>query len=181
MLKKKLLTIAGVLGILACGACFLPPIHTGPPAPPPLPFPELKDIHTVRVFVTDNSVPAHIDTAAIATVVANSVNFFRGGAGITAYVGGDPADADLTVVISNEKATLKRVEPSEGETWFFDIGFSESIKNASGEILKQRSNLHVRCFSRLPAKHPDDVWSVPEAKRAYGAAWGYVATHGMFF
>lgn len=32
--RKKLLPLAGVAGILACGACFLPPLPEHKPAPP---------------------------------------------------------------------------------------------------------------------------------------------------
>jgi len=35
MVEKKLLTLAGVVGILACGACFLPPLPQHEPPPPP--------------------------------------------------------------------------------------------------------------------------------------------------
>lgn len=183
MLKKKLLTIAGVVGILACGACFLPPIHNGPPAPPPPPPIQIpKDIHTVRVVVTDNSIPAHIDTQAMANSVAKYINLLNSRNGISAHAGGDPAAADLIIALSNETGTLKQVEPSDSsESWLYEFTFSESLKKADGEILKQRTNLPVRVSYTLPAKLPDDVWNVPGARDQYGLELSFKATFGMFF
>jgi hypothetical protein len=183
MLKKKLLTIAGVVGILACGACFLPPIHNGPPSPPPpLPLPQLHGIRTVRVIVTDNSIPAHIDTQFMAIAVVKYINLLSANDGIAAHAGGDPADADLTIAISNERAALKQVEPFDGsESWLFEFTFSESLKNANGMILKQRSNIPVRVTYTLQAKHSADVWNVPNAREQYGLSLSYRATQGVFF
>lgn len=183
MLKKKLVTIAGVLGILACGACFLPPIHNGPPAPPPPPpLPQLQGIRTVRVIVTDNSIPAHIDTQVMASAVAKYINLLNNSDAIAAHAGGDSADADLTIAIANENASIKQVEPLDGsESWLFEFTFSESLKEANGMILKQRTNIPVRVFYTLPAKHSDDVWNVPNARDQYGLDLSFKATRGLFF
>jgi hypothetical protein len=183
MLKKKLLTIAGVLGILACGACFLPPIHNGPPTPPPPPPIHVpKNIHRVRVIVTDNSIPAQIDTQVMANAVVKYINLLSSSDGIAAHAGGEPADADLAIAIANEDAVLKQVEPSDSsESWLFQFTFSESLKNASGNILKQRTNIPVRVSYTLRAKHADDVWNVPGARDQYGLELSFKATQGLFF
>lgn len=47
MLEKKLLTLASAAAIVACGACFLPPLPQHPPLPPPVRS-ALQSIHRVR-------------------------------------------------------------------------------------------------------------------------------------
>ena len=166
MLKKKLLAIAGVLGILACGACFLPPVHNGPPTPPPLP-PQLQGIHTVRVVVTDNSIPARIDTQSIAASVADFINRTRSDQGISAHASKEPADADLEIAIAAENAALIQPQSSHGtESWSFSLTVTAALVRNGKTLVGPKPNMPIRIQLELPPQHPADVWSIPEVLRA---------------
>jgi hypothetical protein len=184
MLKKKLLTIAGVLGILACGACFLPPIHTGPPAPPPPPRPIQipADVQAVRVVVIDNSIPAQIDTQSIAASVADFINRTRSGHGIAAHAGKEAADADLEIAIAGENATLIKAWPSDGtESWSFSFRLTVLLVRNGNKVVSQRPNLPVQFQVVLPPQHPADVWSIPEVRQACISNIEIGATRGIVF
>ncbi len=181
MLKKKLLTIAGVLGILACGACFLPPIHTRPPAPLPPPIRLPEDIHTVRVVVSDNSIPAQIDTQAIANSVAEYINLIDGGQGASAHAGGEPGDSELEIAIANEDASLEKVFPDGTESWTFHFIFAVVLVRSNGKIVSQKPNVPVEFQLMLPPKHPADIWSIRDVRQACAAHFELNATKGIIF
>jgi hypothetical protein len=182
MLKMKLLTVAAVLAILACGACFIPPImDRQPTAPPPPRPPKLTGISTVRVFVTDNSIPAHIDTAAAAAEVVQSINH-GGSKGITAHAGGEPGDADLTIVINNDAATLFRVWTSDKtESWSFTFNISESLVRTNGRTLWRRAYFPVLVTRVLPPNHAEDVWKESDVMNDCVKSLAIKATEGILF
>jgi hypothetical protein len=182
MLKKKLLTIAGVVGILACGACFLPPIHTGPPTPlPPPPIHLPEDIHTVRVVVTDNSVPAHIDTQALANSVAAYINLIDRGQGASAHADDEPGDSELEIKIANGDASLENVLPDGTESWTFHFTFAVVLVRSNGRIVSQKPNMQVEFQLMLPPKHPADIWSIGDVRQACAAHFELDATKGIIF
>jgi hypothetical protein len=183
MLKKKLLTIAGVVGILACGACFLPPIHTRPPTPlPPPPIRLPENIHTVRVVVTDNSIPAHIDTQAIANSVATYINLIDAGQGASAHAGKEPADADFDVAIADENAILIKSWPSDDtESWSFSFTLTPVLVRNGSKIIGRKRNVPIQFQVVLQPHHPADVWSVPEVRQACATNTELGATKGIVF
>ena len=180
MIEKKLLTIAGILGILACGACFLPPITDRQPAPPQK-LPPAK-VRTVRVVVTDGSNPEHIDTQSIAALVAHWIDVRLTSQGISAHTGNEPADANLEIELNDEDAILVTTSPSDGtETWSFSFSLSTALVNNGGEIVRQKWNLPVRFNVVLAPNHPAGVWSLPEVRQACASQIEFAATRGIFF
>jgi hypothetical protein len=183
MLRKKLLTIAGVVGILACGACFLPPIRQGPPTPPPpRPIQVPKDVRTVRVVVTDNSIPAHIDAQAMANFVANFINVTHSGQGVSAHAGTQPGDADLEIAIADENAILVREWPSDGtESWSFSFILTAELVRNGNKVVGKKRNVPIQIPLVLRPNHPADVWSIPEVQKACTANIALGATRGFDF
>ena len=62
MFEKKMLTLCCAIGILAFGACFLPPLPQRQPPPPPIRS-GLRGLSNVEVAVANQSV-AKIDVAS---------------------------------------------------------------------------------------------------------------------
>ncbi|HUB52001.1 MAG TPA: hypothetical protein VL986_07635 [Terracidiphilus sp.] len=182
MVKMKLLTVAAILAIIACGACFLPPImDRQPTAPPPPRPPKLTGISTVRVFVIDNSIPADIDTAAAAAEVVQSINH-SGSKAITAHAGGEPGDADLNIAINNDAATLFRVWPSDRtESWSFTFNISELLIRTDGRTLWRRVDFPVGVTRVLLPNHAEDVWKESDVMNDCVQSLSIKATEGIFF
>lgn len=182
MLKNKLLTLGGAISILAIGACFLPPPQRRSPQPPRALPPQLQGIRTIHVIVIDNSIPAHLDTAGVAADIVRYINTLDLGGVVRAHAGDRPADADLQVSVLNEIATLQRTMPPTGnEAWDFDLTISATLKNHDGSILSQKLNAPLRCSTILPAKHSDDVWSMPAVRTGCNAVLRFGATQGILF
>jgi hypothetical protein len=100
--QKKLLTLAGAIGILACGACFGPSNYK-PPPPPPIQI-DLRGIHTISVEVTDTSEAHHLDATALSQRVHDVLNIYRNGTGVTAAEPGKPPDATLKITLLDAQA-----------------------------------------------------------------------------
>jgi hypothetical protein len=104
MLAEKLLTLACAVGILACGACFVPDLvdkaHRPPPPPTPLRI-NLQGIRSLRVIAVNASEPSRIDSATLAKSVAHSLNIQSKSTKAHAHraTPGDNADATLTISI----------------------------------------------------------------------------------
>jgi hypothetical protein len=70
MVKKKLLTLAGLAGILACGACFLPPL---PRERSPLPT-VLASVHKIAIKVEDGTAGNLFDPQIMSNATAANFN-----------------------------------------------------------------------------------------------------------
>src|SRR5208283_5679577 len=109
MLRKKLLTIACVVGILACGACFMPSPNQSPPVRPPIPISppkrtDLSGIRMILVEVTNTSGTHHVDPQAFSRMIASVYNEHTHPLYPRAYTQGAPKpdDAVLQVTIMKE-------------------------------------------------------------------------------
>ena len=134
MLVKKLITLAGALGILACGACFLPDVVDRQP-PPPL-IPALQGVKTIVVLATNSSSTHHIDADRLAAAIVKDINQ-RHGTKIRAVAGttAGPADATLSVDIRDELATSSPVDKSGRLLWTFEPKVSATLARADGQLL----------------------------------------------
>jgi hypothetical protein len=144
MKRKKLITLIAVVGILLCGACFLPP----PPRPggQPRPAPphrtqsqlDLRGSKWLRVMVTNSSATHRVDTGILEGCVADSINRHKG-SGIPAATPGGGASAGnavLSISIEKESAAPEREQLSEDSiTWDFDVTLSASVTRQDGVVV----------------------------------------------
>lgn len=97
MVRTKLITLACAVGILACGACFLPP----PPQPPPPPLRiDLRGSRAIRVEVTNTSATRHVDPDDMSRWIVASINAQRREGIPAARAGGEPAEGDAVLRVS---------------------------------------------------------------------------------
>jgi hypothetical protein len=108
MLEKKILTVASAIGILACGACFLPPLPERKPPPPPLRL-NLDGIQSICVVATNSSGTHQLDPVELAQGVAHAINSRAWKDGINAFAGKEDGNADavLRITILNETVDAK--------------------------------------------------------------------------
>jgi hypothetical protein len=177
MVKKKLLTLAGVVGILACGACFLPelPQHTTPPPPPVHIW--LDGVQSIRVEVANASPSHHLDSAALARKIADAINEQSWKTKVNAHVGkqAEGEDAVLAITVLSEtavpaksgrltflikdSATLTRLDgalvwrETEAENWLMQSadneGYAEATWKFPGFLNQVDNQLSARVVYRL--------------------------------
>jgi hypothetical protein len=165
MMKQKLLTVAGVLGILACGACFLPPIGQKQPTAPPI-NPKLTGIHKIRVEVAETVDPGHLDIIELARSTASDISAEASGRGIKALTSEGRVDATLSIVITDESAFQTRMNDINGAVnWRYDVIWDATLTTSDGNIRWQEKNRRVR-FSHWFSQPPgENVW-IDHAVRA---------------
>jgi hypothetical protein len=171
MVRKKLLTLLSVAGLLACGACFLPPPH--PIQPPP---PYLRGVDGVFLEVTDISDPHRIDTDQLGQWIAASVNTRDQGRNPRVYWGGQrkAGDTVLHVSVGNEGAASEP-EPQSPETrWTFTVSIAATLTAADGAVLWQKSNRQFHLNRGLLASTPELAWQAPVV-----AAWLHAIAYNL--
>ncbi|MFZ1085930.1 MAG: hypothetical protein WAN35_13275 [Terracidiphilus sp.] len=162
MVRKKLLTLAGVVGILACGACFLgpQPERTPPPAPPTI-HGAFDGIQNIRVEVENTSPSHHLDSAALAQKIADTINEQSWTLKINAHVGkdGEKQDAVLAVTILSE--TVEPATLSKSGSVTFHIKDSATLMKLQS-VLQWRETEVENPFIRFHVKDASaDLWSLP--------------------
>jgi hypothetical protein len=162
MLVKKLITLAGALGILACGACFLP-LQERQPSPPPL-RQEMHGIKLIGVIATNQTESHHLRSDLVADAAAARINEKMRFTGIRANAGPVtvPPDAILKIDILSEKATPHaRKNVGSNMNWVFETTISAALTNHDGQVVWQETNkLH-------------DVWLVGPEDEA--EAWRHLS------
>ena len=173
--KEKLVTLACVLGILACGACFLPPPRPNhPPPPPPPPQPALHGIATILVDVSNQSESRHLNSSDLAVAVARDIRLLGYSPHITALDKGavDP-DARLAVLIRNE-TLIRQQGPVR---WFISVEALSTLTARDGRVLWSES----RVFSshrQFPENEPDQVWHHIQIQNWLADNLAYRLMHG---
>jgi hypothetical protein len=169
MLRKKLLTLACVLAILAFGGCIF--IPSGPPKAPRI---EFNGIRTIQVDVANNSESHHIDPAQLARAVVKSINSDASATGIKgqlpqaqqAQPQAATPDAVLKITVLSESATLAPVTKLEKNPyWTFQFRISTTLTKSDGEVVWSRTNAdfpNVRTYAR---KDPPEGWQNPALLR----------------
>jgi len=166
MLEKKLLTLACAAGILACGACFLPPLpeHHPPPPPPPLQI-ELQDIHDIRVHVTSVAEAHHLDPQELAEAVAKAINVQSWRTRLNAHADKETGDGDavLEIAIVDEIATpgAAATNGAPGNDWLFHVKTSSTLTRKDGSVLWSETDDGLRFSRRLSPQDAADVWHDP--------------------
>jgi hypothetical protein len=159
MVKKKLLTLAAVAGILACGACFFGPLpeRTPPPAPPTI-HGTFDGIQKIRVEVENTSPTHHLDSAALAQKIADTINEQSWKLKINAHVGkqAEGEDAVLAVTILSETA-----EPAKSGRVRFLIKDSATLMKLQSVVLWRETDAENSIERYFPKENPTYVWMEP--------------------
>jgi len=135
MLKQKLLTIAGVVGILACGACFLPPI---PQRKAPLP-PALASVHRITIQVEDGTAGKLFDPLVMSNATARNFNELWREFPVRADAvnTGGSSDATLRITVHSRTVSCK-AESKDKLFCSYEMIISVTLTAADGTILKNR-------------------------------------------
>jgi hypothetical protein len=138
MVEKKLLTLAGVVGILACGACFLPPLPQHKPAPP-----QIRDgfvgIQSIRVEVANTSPSQHLGSADLARKVTDAINEQSWKTKVNAHVGNDAEGEDAVLVITVLSETAESAKSSKSRRLTFLIKDSATLTRLDGALVWQET------------------------------------------
>lgn len=141
MRRKKLFTAACAAGILACGACFLPPPR---PAAPPL-APDLRASRRIRVEVANVSPTQHTPPPRFSRTLVEQMNYRLARANIKARTNTDAqaGDAVLHIEILQESVTSKPA-PSfprqAGVVFNFSVIFNGTLTAANGAVIWHVTN-----------------------------------------
>jgi hypothetical protein len=164
MLAKKLLTVACAFGIVAIGACFLPPLRPPQLPPPPLPHRDLQGIRRIGVEVEDRSSSRHLDSQTAADAIAKGLNLRSRNLKVkaSAYQGTERQDAVLKITISSQTAVADPDTRSSGlENWSIHIDYSSTLTKHDGQVLWHEDHFVKRLSRSLRAKGSDPAWSEP--------------------
>ena len=147
MLDKKLLTAGSAIGILAMGACFLPPDRS-PSHPLP---PYLGSIQTIAVNVEDMTGESTMDSYTMSAATASSFNRLWAEYPVYAVPHRAGAHSDVVLHIVVTQKSLSRVRTAGNrELWEFQISTDSTLISNNGQLLWRRPNqaVHVtRWFS----------------------------------
>ena len=155
MVKKKLVTLACAIGILACGACFLPPLPEHQPPPPRI---ELLGVQDIRVAAANVSELHHIDPSALAKAVANSIELRARETGVNASAqegAGAAGDAVLAITVLDESATPS---PSSNKRLSLLINVSATLTRQDGAVIWRETDAAYPFSYNLTSDHSEDAW-----------------------
>lgn len=159
MVKKKLLTLAGVLAILASGACLLPPLPRHEPPPPPIRR-GLDGVRRIRVEVVNSSPSHHLDPAALAQTVAEAINQRSAKTKIGAHFAKEARGEDAVLVITVLSETLEAA-PVEPGTVAFLIRDSATLTRVDGAWVWQEAQAGIWVTRKVEEGYEADVWRTP--------------------
>jgi hypothetical protein len=184
MLEKKLVTLLCAAGILACGACFLPPLPQRPPPPPP-PHLDLQGIQSIRVEVTNNSESHHLDPSDLAQAVANSINWQGKETRVDVHVQKEACDDDavLAIVIVNESAALgaTAAKGDPNKEWLFEVKISATLTRKDGQVVWSETDSGPRFSRKLAQTDPAEVWNDPIVRNSLTLALGNRLVYRMLY
>jgi|ERR1035438_1476691 hypothetical protein len=147
MVEKKLITLACAIGILACGACFLPPLpEHRPPPPPPLPQRlALAGIQSIRVSVTNTSELHRLNPSDLARAVTKSINEQVNETGVSAYDQRYAGDAVLEIQVLSESS---KPFPSGQKGMVFEVTISATLTRKGGDVMWRETSVAypIACF-----------------------------------
>ena len=159
--QKQLLTLAGAVGILACGACFAPPRYASPP-PPPLQI-DLHGVRTISVEVTSSSEAQHMDTVDLAKKMHEVLDVYRKDTGVAAATPGKPADATLRIKLLKAVAVpLPMPAGTEARKWTIELRYSAALVARDGTVLWGESDVSRTIpETGITAEDSESFWQNP--------------------
>jgi len=175
MQRKKLITLAAVAGILACGACFLPPPHE---PPPPLP-PTLAAVYTIAIQVEDTTTENRLDPVPMSEATARNFNRLWADFRVRAKPFGAEGKSDAVLKITIRRKT-KSCRPSGGKLFCsYEMIASFTVTAADGGVLQNKAEQRSQfgLWEDAGAAHGD--WnSIPHRQRA---AYALAISSGFIF
>jgi len=162
MVKKKLLTLAGAVGILACGACFRPPLPQHAPRRPPVRI-GLEGIRSIRVEVANASPWHHLDPAALAQRIADTINeqSWRMNMKVNAHVGKKAGDGDAVLEITVLSETVEAATPAKIGSRTFLIKDSATLTRLDGALVWRETEAGSSIARSVAEGDAADPWKEP--------------------
>lgn len=161
MLEKKILTVVSAVGILACGACFLPPLPERRPPPPPLRL-NLDGIQSIRVVATNTSESHHLDPAELEQAVAHAIKEKTWKAGVSAYTEKEVSDADAVLRITILSETVDARGPaSQANPGSMTISIKDTatLTRRDGVVVWSETETENSILRHFPQASPTDAWN----------------------
>jgi len=166
MVKRRLITVGCVAGILAFGACGM--FYREPPPPMTL----FVGVHTVRVVVTDSSAAHQMDVNAFRAAVLKELNAPSHQTHFLAVSEGD-ADCTLTVNIVDEDAHRRDQDAQkDGGLWNFKVLISLTLNARDGRQLWTKANWPAELSYGSPHLRGAEVgnpWAEPGFRKDFDA------------
>lgn len=155
MHRKQLITLAAILGILGCGACFLPDLidRTPPPPPPPLRI-DLQGVRTIGVAVNNDSKSPILDSMRLAQAVVEHANYRSRQTKVRLRVRRDGGDehAQLKISIVRESAVpVPQTTPGAAQKWALRLNISATLTARDGRVIWQETNRNRNLVPAIPA------------------------------
>ncbi len=184
MPRKKLLTIACVVGILACGACFLPPIKTTPTYPPAPLRDELRGIRAIRVVVDDASQLHLVDPRQLEGRIDADIDSRQDQTHISAVfrAAPRPKDAVLRITLLDESATPQPPASNQSAPlWQLRLTVDAKLTGPDGKVLWQQQKVTYSHNESIQTNDPVEAWKDPEASHWLSAECGNQLLGAMFY
>jgi hypothetical protein len=164
MVRKQLITLAAILGILGCGACFLPEHYT-PPPPPPIVTEGLKNL---RVVVRDESKTPRLNTSALAEVIAGNLSRRFSREGLSAHLAYRPEEDGVVEVRILSATALKRPSPPPNgqQAWDFAVQSVASLIRPDGQVVWQGVETTDTLGFDSYAQDAESIWGDPVGQGA---------------
>jgi hypothetical protein len=137
MLQKKLITLAAILGILACGACFRD-YEKAPPSQPPTLQLNLDGIREITITVKNLAKSNFIDTESIARHAIDKVNASTKTTGLRAHLAAENEqhDANLEInILSVEAVPTSPVGGNRRILWKIPIITKATLTRRDGIVI----------------------------------------------
>jgi hypothetical protein len=155
--QKQAVTLLGAIGILACGACFVPSHYPPPPPPPHV----TEGVKSQR----DRSAPNRLDLAALTGVILVDMNRRNAQTHLSAYPAEkspSEVDATLQVEILSVSATPQTAPEDSGQQkWQFAIQTSSILTRQNGQVLWRSTINPVSPTLESYAHDSEAMWKDP--------------------
>jgi hypothetical protein len=156
MIEKKLLTLACAVGILACGACFLPPLDEPKPQLPPA----LASVHIIAIQVEDGTGSNLFDPLMMSSATVSNFNRLWSEYPVRAKAlnAGGPSDAVLRVVVLHKTDSFT---PGKKGRQFYPLEMiaSFTVTAADGTNLESKPEESVKFGVWFSGKSLPENWN----------------------
>jgi hypothetical protein len=163
MLAKKLLTLACAAGILALGACFLPPAPVFRP-PPPAPRIGLHGIRRICVTAANQAQSQHIDASYLAADIVRSIDERVDRHFLRASAACNPSDEGTLHVDLLSESAEPQPNPGSPATprWWVAVTLNAALTARDGAVVWHAADFDMRFPYPLLAPDAATLWSTRE-------------------